>query len=611
MSTENIFSYVRTQRNDYETRDIPLLPGKNYSQYNTINQVDLYWSNSYMEEASDDVIGDFPFDNISKWRVLLEARATDFDRKNITVEPDGADREKRVKTMISTKALGRQMRKIQFGKTINDICMNRSKYGGVLVTKSEESIDVIPWQNIISDQSNIMAGVRIVRHYLTPSELVAKNDVWENVTSALKTAEKFRDKGVSDISSEEADTQGELIELFEIQGDVKVSMLKEAQAIRDGLDYKHRKKDDYSYVSAKIIIAGADWFDEDKKEERGIVLYANEEKTTQKYLARNPEAGRGLGVGIVEDLFEDQRWHNFTKTEEMRMIAVGGKKLYVTDDPDILGNIFDEGVDHGTVLRVGTGKTLKELNQIPTGTPIYENQRKEINDQADKKTSSYPAKTGEESKSGTPFRSSYLQNFEATSQFEQYREEIGFFLEEIIGDGKDNWVLNDALKNIAKEKELYEAFSPQELMLIDDVIVSKTVTDEMARLTRQRKVLTPEMVEEMRVKTDQDLKRSGTKRSITDIQDFIKDAGGSVVINTTDEQRNKAVYFESLSNALNLLAPEDPRRNAIIDRIMDAIGISKEELEMYNQTGEVPGNEKPELKSKELATTDKLPAPVV
>ena len=34
-------------------------------------------------------------------------------------------------------------------------------------------------------------------------------------------------------------------------------------------------------------------------------------------------------------------------TEEMRMIAISGKKLYLTDDPNVLANIFDEGVDHG------------------------------------------------------------------------------------------------------------------------------------------------------------------------------------------------------------------------------------------------------------------------
>ena len=602
MST-NIFSYIRTQQKEYQTRSIPLFQGYDYSQYETLNLINHYWIDSYLEEASDDVIGDFPFDNISKFRVLLEARATDFDTKHFEVEPINGSREARVAAMVATKALRKHMKDIKFSKYINDFCITRPKYGGVLSKNTSNGIVVMKWENLITDQSDIMAGIRIERFYLTPAELLGMKEGWKNTKEAVKTAVSIREKDVSESGGvEEAQTQGDLIEVYELQGNFKKCDFEEAYAQYNGTEYEYNEDDEYEYVEARIVCCGAEWVDKKAKEEYGLILYANKEKTSQKYLARNPMTGRGLGEGIIEQLAEHQKWHNFTKTEEMRMIAIAGKKVYWTDDPDVLANIFDEGVDHGTVLRVSEGKNLSELNQLPTGTPIYQNIRMEWSDSADKQTSSFNSKIGEEAKSGTPFRAQYLQNIEASSQFEQYREEIGIHFEEIASD----WLLPDALAKAAREDEIYDMFSVQELALIDDVITTEETNKWIWDMTQSRVVLSPEMVEQKKLEVQQKLKREGTKRTITGIKEFIKNAGKKVIVHTTDEARNKAVIFESYSNVLALLAPEDPRRNAIVDKIMEAIGVTKEELEIYMEQGIMP-NANPKL-SQEQAVKEQLPA---
>jgi hypothetical protein len=616
---QDIFSYIRGQRTEYEQFPIPLTDGDNYSQYDTLRQINYYWRNKYLDAAEDDIIGPYPFDNISKFRVLLEARATDFDTKHVEIEPDKPDRLSRVKAMIASKALHKKMRKIKFGAFINDLCITRPKYGGVLVKKTDEGVFVSKWENLITDQSDIMAGIRIERHYMTPSEMLKKKSNWRNVIDAIQTAAEWRDKDVANAGEGDvAQTQGDLIEVYELQGDFTKSELKLAQAMMMGDDLEtidYEEDDDYEYQEVKIVCVGADWVEEvertsedgtmTKEEEcKGIILYAEAEKSTHKYLARNPMAGRGLGEGIPESTFEHQKWHNFTKTEEMRMIAIAGKKLYWSDDPDILTNIFDEGVDHGTVLRVSEGKQIHELSQVPTGTPIYQGIRQEWDQSADRATSSFNSKLGEEAKSGTPFRSQYLQNLEATSQFEQYREEIGFLLQEIAED----WLLPEALEELATEAEIYASFTPQELMLIDEVLVTEEVNKKFIEKTLKEEVVTPEMLQVMQAEAEAGLMKQGTKRHIEDLQDFIKGAAGSVIVHTTDEARNKAVYFESLSNILALLNPEDPRRNAIIDRILDSIGISKEELELYMTNDVMPGNANPQLESKEMASANKAPA---
>ena len=284
------------------------------------------------------------------------------------------------------------------------------------------------------------------------------------------------------------------------------------------------------------------------------------------------------------------------------MLAITNKKLYITDDPDILANIFDEGVDHGTVLRIGQGRTFTELNQLPTGIPALQNIRQELDNSASRTTSSFAAKIGEEAKSGTPFRSQYLQNVEASSQFEQYREEIGEFLTDLI----KTQALPDALKKASEADEIYTTFSPQELKLIDEVIVESAVLEEVVRKSLGRKVVSPEEVEMMRASAQQKLQKEGTKRTIKEIKKFIKDAGDNIVIHTTDESRNKAVMFESMANILQLLAPEDPKRNAIVDKIMSLIGISQDELALYQDNA--MSNPNPKLKTEQLQKTNQVGA---
>ena len=259
------------------------------------------------------------------------------------------------------------------------------------------------------------------------------------------------------------------------------------------------------------------------------------------------------------------------------MIAIAGKKLYVTDDPDILANIFDEGVDHGTVLRVSQGKTLTELNQMPTGTPVYQAMRAEMKENVRELTNYFQANTGAEAKANVPFKAQYFQGVMGDSQFEQYREELGFFYKEIIED----WVLPDALKKYSSKDELYTTFTPQELQLIDEVIVESRLTEEMVKSTLEGKVISPEMVDEMRAKMQGQLRKEGSKRTIKEIQDFIKESGKQVTVHTTDEARSKMVLFESYSSLLQVLDPQDPRFAAIVDKVMQGLGITKEELDMY------------------------------
>jgi len=598
----NIYSYIREQRNTYETKTIPVPGLGDWNQYDHIEKINAYWSDTYEEDdAFDDVIGAFPFDNIHKAPTLLEARSTDFDTKHIEVPPVNSSRKARISSMIATKALANHMEDIKFGQFMNRTSFIRAKFGGVHACKEGEDVVVDKWEQLITDQADIMSAPTIKRMYMSPSELIAMK-AWKNTKEAIRGAETHRGQNIgTEASDDDADSTGHLVEVFLVEGDMSVAFLKEAQARRDGTVYEYDEEDDYEFKYIRIIACGADWNDKDdqgKAEENGLVFYAEPESMPlRKYLARNPMTGRGLGESVPEVLFEPQKWWNFTKTEEIRMIAIAGKKLYVTDDPDILANIFDEGVDHGTVLRVGQGKMLSELNQMPTGTPVYQGMRAEMKENTRELTSYFQSNSGAEAKSNVPFKAQYLQSVNGDATFQQYREEMGFFYKEIIED----WVLPDALKKAASSDEIYATFSAQELQLIDEVVVEEKISDELVRASLEGRVVDPETVQMLREQMQGEMRKEGSKRTITGIKEFIKDAGRFVRVHTTDEQRDKATIFESYYSLLQVLTPNDPRFNAVVGKVMEGLNITKEELELYADASIQGEQGNPETKQLEAS----------
>lgn len=576
----NPLNHIEALRSFYDTRTIEVPGDESYSQSDLINEINCARLSRYVSDsASDDVIGDFPYDNISKYRIRLEARATDFDTSHITIDPLNGSRKARVSAMIATKALQKYMREKRFGNTLNKICDTLPEYGGVLVKKTSEGVHVVPWENVITDMSDILGGVIIERHYYLPSQL--KKMGWKNVDEVIATAAiKNKKTDMQDTDAENTETITEMIEVWELHGEIPQSMYNFAEAVYEDKEYVYNPEEDMEFVSCQLIIAP-----QGKNEDgdmMGTFLQVNEEgplTDTYRYKARNPHTGRGLGQGIVEELSEHQRWHNFYKTEEARAVAIGGKVLFVTDDGDVVDTIYDDGIDHGTILKVGEGKMFTQANTLPNSVPVYSNIRGEWSDSADKLTNSFAVALGSQEFADTPYKAQYLQDINSNSQFKQYYEEIS---EELVNPIVTDWILPEALQEAAKDNELYETFTKQELKLIDDVLVEAELTDRVVQSSLGGQVLSPEMVDQLRSTLQTSLQSNGTRRGIKDIKEYIKnDVLGNVVIHTSDEQKNKRALFESYSNALQLFAENDPARLAIRDRILDQMGVTKEELSLY------------------------------
>lgn len=585
----SIYSYIRDAQRAYETDSIKIVEGYEYNQLDTIQRSTLYWASKYIEGDDDEILGKLPFDNVVIGAVEKEAQATDFDTKDIQIRPVSSSAYDRWKAKLSTKALTNHLEETKFAKTLNQICFTRALYGGVLVKKTDKGTKVVPWQNVITDQSDIDNGIVIERHYYTPAEL-KKQTGWDNVDEAIEKAREYRSNDMGD-ESDMSESFGELIEVWEMHGVIPKTVW-DAEA------------EDNEYERRMMVVVGANWnaSNEDGDTiENGIVLYnESESESPYKYNARNPIPGRALGVGVVESLFETQTWHNFTLAEQFRGMAMAGKQLFDSDNPKMAANLYK--LPHGTVLKRSSEHSPTSLiNTMPSGLPMYDNLRAELRNSGNEIVGQYDAVTGK-SNVNKPLGVVAIENIEGHSRFEQEREEIGELVEEIIRD----WELPVAIKKIKKEGKLFATFEARELLEIDNVIINKHLQKVMLDSIMQGKLLTPEMMEEKRREVISSLGRNGMKRVIEDIANMVDDKYGNVRVATTSESRDRQAWFQDRTAILQYLTPEDPRYSAIVDSIMDEMGITLEDIQLAAEQNVMP-NEAPS-KQPEIAPQEQQAA---
>ena len=562
---QNIHQFVREQRENYIDKQVKISRNYNFNQKDTLDLIELYYNSKFLSGNLDSLGREKPFYNINKFRVNVETRATDLDVKDIKIESEVVDDY--VRSFLLTKENQVWMKESNFGKRLNEIGKTRAKYGGVVIKKTVHQgkleINVVHWKDLITDQTDIMKGVIIERHFYTPSELKAMSGVWDNVDEAIETAQSNKDDYNETNSSE---TPGDYIEVYEIHGDLPVAMLK---------DIENVKEEDWETYSTQIhIVAGSDFYDTDDagaKTEKGSTLFMGEEKELPyKYLSRDEVPGRALGIGVVEDSFEAQVWTNDAVYKEKEIVELASKIIYQTTDKTVGKNVLTD-LENGDIITLKDGKNLSQVNTVPSSLPEFTNLVAKWKESLDRTTSTFEANTGEALPSGTPYSLGALLNQQGNSMFDYYRQEIGIFLQEVYSD----WILPHLIKRLKAKHTLATEFSEDELNLIDSAHIELALKEEIESKREQGILITNIEAERQRLK--QKMMQTKSTRFINVPKNYYEDIDATISVITTNETRVKQAVLESLNSVLTIFmkAPQiydNPVSKKIINKIMEVSG---------------------------------------
>ncbi len=569
--TYKIFKTVKELKDNYRNSTIQIIDGLYFSQYKTIKMCEFYSNSRYLgsgvsdarfgigigANTNKDALGrDKPFYNIVNYRVMLAKTATDLDIKDIQIVSD--DPKHQVQSMLLNKEAYEWMKATGFSLTLNQMGSSRPKYGGYLIKKSfvdkELKIDVVDWNKVETDQSDILGGPIVECHYMSPVELSKKSDSWENVNEVLEAFEKSREKNKT-----------ARIEVYEVHGEFPKCIYNDAEGVVD------KENDDYEYSLQRYYIANV--------LEKYYLMSCDEiDELPYEYLAWESMPGRGLGKGVIEDSEEAQVWTNDSVINEKNAMDLAGKVFVKTTSKKIGNNILE--MDNGKMFELEAGSDINSFNLVPAALGQFQVQIDKWKVQADNVTSSYDAATGEQPTSGTPYSTVALLNSVATKPFDYRREEWGIHLTKVFNE----WVIPYLITTITKKHILVSDYSDQELELIDESFANKNATQDIIDRAIAGTPTSPDQQTEITNGYKNHIKKLGKKRFIEIPKDYFDDIKSKVTVVTTGEQKNKAAILQSLSTIMDTVIKsynpqtgkfgvlEDPTLSKIFSTIVENTG---------------------------------------
>jgi len=554
---KEFYAEIDNHLKKYEHGTITISEDIEFSMRHTVRQITHYIMSKYMGGQNDEQGRRKPFRNIGNAIVDLEWRAKNIDRKSIEAEETDGDY---IFSLIVNKEVQQWMKVNNFGKTIDDYQRKKSEYGSVLLKKTETAtellIEPVKWEHTAVDPRDITNGTKIEKNYLSPLEPKAKKGVWTEQTDGelsidivIEAAQKLRKS-----------TGENRIEILDIEGQFEKCALYETA---EGAE------DDDTIGLYNVIVAVV----RNKK----YCLYKTALTESRfKHFKRKETEGCDFGVGVWQEIFEPQIWTNEAVIAEKVAMDLAGKVVLKTNKKDLPSGA---ALLDGEVVELDDGQFLESLQLMPSALPEFQNQVDNWFANMQRDQSAYPGVTGEEPKASTPFQSLALQASQSGSIFNKRRDQDGYDILEVLID----WVITFVIKEINKGHKLTASYSSGELQQLDQAIVADHANNSAKQAILSvdasgplHKPLIPSPIskEVFASQKQQELSQRGNKRDLYIPKGYITLAKvkQKIRFNITDEMQDSQRELNGLATTLQSLAPGDPERTGIIQRMMELSG---------------------------------------
>jgi hypothetical protein len=526
-----ILKELNKEVQDFRTKQIQVVPGLTFNQYDMIRQIFFYYNSKFTTGDIDDEGDRKYFLNIVKNPCKVFSKAIDFDTKNIRLLTAGGGDP--IKTWFMERDLKYWMRDQQFGKVLNRIFKELPIFGSVVLKIIDGEPHFVDLRNFVVDPTAECLGEAnyiIEKHNLTVGQFrkVAKEMDWDQ-TKVDKTIELFHQ--MKDTSH---------IRLFERYGEV---------AIPDGQNTK------YEYRRVFIADVGIDELDNYGRvtaEHPGVELSSDKfspEQVEKLYWEFHAEkmAGRWLGIGVVESLIEPQVRSNELANLQAKTSYWAALRVFQTRDGGINRNMMSD-VRNGEIINVDSEITQIDMSDRNLAFFNQEDQKWMRN--RDELTFSYDVVQGERLPAGTPLGSAQLAVNQTLSYFEGIQESVALDVKEMLYEvimpkfQKDN-TLEHTLRLVGQDLDQY-------IQMIKNEYVFK----EVVRIAvEQGKILSNEEAEAIGLGVEAAIKQ-GKEKLITIPTQFYKDLKYDLDIDITGESIDTRVRSATLFAILQAITSD-------------------------------------------------------
>lgn len=426
-----------------------------YNQAETIALIDLYYNSMFEKGPYDNQGQRKMFLNVGKFRTDVSAKQIDLDIKDLNFVP--SDYADPWTATFMKRDFQEWAKDCYFGEVMNDCVENFPKYGTVVLKKVGNQLSFVPLQNLRNEQSaeSLQSAAWIIEEH---PDMYA----WE----------------LQDMAQKGWDIEGinlrfdQTINVYERYGYVTLKWLKENSK---GLG-NVQAGDEMQYVDCQVIMGRVT----EGNSKHDYILYAKK-ITTRPYREAHwsKQHGRWLGVGTMEDQFENQRAKNIVVNLIRRGLQWAAKRILQSASTDVVGKNLVQDVKDGEILEVGVNGDISTVDLSSRSNADYQQFMGEWEKNSDQKAFTYEVATGESMPSGTPFRLGVILSQATNSFFDLKREKLGLFFKHAISD----FILPQFVADMSKEDRVLTLFSGESGFEVLKSAAMCWVRSEVARIS--------------------------------------------------------------------------------------------------------------------------------
>jgi len=534
--------------------------GYQFSQRDTLELIDLYY-NSKFETGQTDSEGQRKlFLNISRFRADVAAKQIDLDTKDIVFIPDTEDAK--WGAYYLTREFKVWARQTYFGELINEIVEDFPKYGTVVIKKVGKTLERVPIRNLINQQD--AKDLECARYVIEKHEGMTLEDM-----------KKYTDWDLTGVDLE----YGQTTTVYERYGLVP-------QAMYDAYLGKESKASDTDMVKCVVVATCKEG--KKKGQYDGNILFMEKIKELP-YLELHwkKQDGRWLGIGEIENQFENQIARNMIANLRRRALLWSSKKVFQSPDEELPKNLVRD-VKDGEIIRITPNGNITQVDMTTHSMAEFQSTEDVWEENSNQKSFTYEVATGEAMPSGTPFRLGVVLSNAVNSHFGLKREKLGIFLKKIISE----FVL-DIFKEQNSKEHIISIFGTDEgLRDLKKTAVEMEMSKRILDWARGDNTVMP-MWEELEKLIEEEYNQK-SHLFITIPDNFYDNVKNHVEIVTTGEEIDTTTKITTYTTLYQAMAQKgDPRADQILEKIMSLTG---ENLEA------VLGDEKKEQEMMQMQT---------
>ena len=168
----------------------------------------------------------------------------------------------------------------------------------------------------------------------------------------------------------------------------------------------------------------------------------------------NKQYGRWLGLGIMEDLIENQEAKNIIVNLQRRSLQWASRKNFQSSNTDLVGKSLVKDTIDGEIVEVGANGQITPIDFTNKSSGEFNLFLNEWENNANQKAFTFDVMMGTAMPQGTAFRTVAALTQAANSFFQMKRQKLALFLQRTLND----FIIPQFLKDIGNQDKVLNFF---------------------------------------------------------------------------------------------------------------------------------------------------------